>query len=81
MTIEELENGVKLSEKIKVLENELINWKIATKIKNTLLYINVGNGNKQEVQTEYIDFDVLKTLTISRIEKELNELKQQFENL
>lgn len=25
MTIEELENGVKLSEKIKVLENELIN--------------------------------------------------------
>jgi hypothetical protein len=34
-----------------------------------------------KIETKYIDFEVLKALTIARIEKELNELKQQFENL
>lgn len=83
MTTEQLENGAKLAEQIGALEAQLEGWKRATRFTyaQITLYSKGDDRSFDKMKTAYIDFDVLKTLTIARIEKELNELKQQFESL
>lgn len=83
MTTEQLENGAKLAEQIGALEAQLEGWKRATRFtyEQITLYSKGDGRSFDKMKTAYIDFDVLKTLTIARIEKELNELKQQFESL
>lgn len=84
MTTEQLQNGAKLAEAIEKLEAQLAGWKAAKRFtyQNTNLYVPEQGGRQlDKIETQYIDFEVLKTLTIARIEKELNELKQQFEKL
>lgn len=83
MTTEQLENGAKLAEQIGALEAQLEGWKRATRFtyERITLYSKDDDRSFDKMKTAYIDFDVLKTLTIARIEKELNELKQQFESL
>lgn len=83
MTNEQLQNGAKLAEKIGALEAQLEGWKRATRFtyENVTLYSKGDNQSFDRIKTSYIDFDVMKTLTIARIEKELNELKTEFENL
>lgn len=84
MTNEQLQNGAKLAEQIAKLEAQLQGWELANRFtyQFTNLYVSERGGMQlDKIETKYIDFEVLKTLTIARIEKELNELKQQFENL
>lgn len=83
MTTEQLENGAKLAEQIGALEAQLEGWKRATRFtyEQITLYSKGDGRSFDKMKTAYIDFDVLKTLIIARIEKELNELKQQFESL
>lgn len=83
MTNEQLQNGAKLAEKIGALELQLEGWKRATRFTydNVTLYSKGDNLSFDKIKTSYIDFDVMKTLAIARIEKELNELKTEFENL
>lgn len=83
MTYEKLQNGVKLAEQIEELEVQLLGWKTAERFSHrcTNLYDPKDMRQLDKIETKYIDFEVLKALTIARIEKELNELKQQFENL
>lgn len=83
MTNEQLQNGAKLAEKIGALEAQLEGWKRATRFtyENITLYCKGDDRSFDKIKTSYIDFDVMKTLTIARIEKELNELKTEFENL
>lgn len=83
MTNEQLQNGAKLAEKIGALEAQLEGWKRATHFmyENVTLYSKGDDRSFDKIKTSYIDFDVMKTLTIARIEKELNELKTEFENL
>ena len=83
MTTEQLENGAKLAEQIGALEEQLEGWKRAARFtyERITLYSEGDDRSSDKMKTAYIDFDALKTLTIARIEKELNELKQQFESL
>lgn len=84
MTNEQLQNGAKLAEQIEKLEAQLQGWQLANRFTYQCinLYVSERGGMQlDKIETKYIDFEVLKTLTIARIEKELNELKQQFENL
>lgn len=81
MTNEQLQKGSKLSLRIKDLERELNVWSVAKSINDEKIRVNVGDGRKMVVYTSFIDFDVLKTATISTIEKELNQLRSEFENL
>lgn len=81
MTNEQLQKGSKLSLRIKDLERELNVWSVAKSINDEKIRMNVGDGRKMVVYTSFIDFDVLKTATISTIEKELNQLRSEFENL
>jgi len=84
MTTEQLQDGKKLAEQIEHLETQLAGWKAAERF--TYQYINLyvpSQGGRQldKIETQYVDFEVVKAITIARIEKELNELKQQFEIL
>lgn len=83
MTNEQLQNGAKLAEKIGALEAQLEGWKRAIRFTYdyVTLYSKGDDRSFDKIKTSYIDFDVMKTLTIARIEKELNELKTEFENL
>lgn len=83
MTDEQLQYGAKLAEQIGELEAQLVGWKRATRFtyENVTLYSKGDARNFDKIKTAYIDFEVLKTLTIARIEKELNELKVKFESL
>jgi len=83
MTNEQLKNGAKLAEQIGALEAQLDGWKRATRFTydNVTLYSKGDNQSFDKIKTSYIDFEVMKTLTIARIEKELSELKTKFENL
>lgn len=85
MTNEQLENGTKLAEQIGALEAQLAGWKYSTGFyyQTITLSANVeGNARTlDKINPAYIDFEVLKTLTIARIEKELNELKTEFGKL
>lgn len=83
MTNEQLQNGAKLAEQIGVLEAQLEGWKRATRFtyENITLYSKGDDRSFDKIKAAYIDFEVLKTLTIARIEKELNELKTEFEKI
>lgn len=85
MTNEQLNNGKVLAENIEKLEAQLAGWEYSTgfSYQTTTLSANVNGNNRtlDKLETKYIDFEVLKTLTISRIKKELNELKTEFEKL
>lgn len=83
MTNEQLQNGAKLAEKIGALEAQLEGWKRAIRFPYdyVTLYSKGDDRSFDKIKTSYIDFDVMKTLAIARIEKELNELKIEFENL
>lgn len=83
MTNEQLKNGARLAEQIGALEAQLNGWKRATRFTydNVTLYSKGDNQSFDRIKTSYIDFEVMKTLAIARIEKELSELKTKFENL
>lgn len=85
MTNEQLENGKKLAEEIKKMEAQLAGWKYSTGFHYQTITLSANvEGNARtfdKMNPAYIDFEVLKTLAIARIEKELNELKTEFEKL
>lgn len=83
MTNEQLRNGARLAEQIGALEAQLEGWKCATRFmyENVTLYCKEDGRVFDKIKASYIDFDVMKTLTIARIEKELNKLKTEFEKL
>jgi hypothetical protein len=86
MNNEQLELGKKLSSEIKLLEDELGKWQ-----KSQAFYGNIGiktlidTGTADyctfSVKSNFIDFKIVKTLTISKIEEKLTDLKTKFENL
>lgn len=82
MTNEQLQNGAKLAEQIATLEAQLLGWKTAKRFyyKTISLYSETGKCY-DKINPDYVDFEVVKTLTIARIEKELSKLKTEFENL
>lgn len=85
MTNEQLQDGKKLAEEIEKLEAQLAGWKYSTGFyyQTITLSANVEGYARtlDKITPAYIDFEVLKTSTIARIEKELNELKTEFEKL
>lgn len=80
MTNEQLQNGIRMAEEIKYLEKQLERWNEAIRFSNSSISL-FDSKCRVEVETKYIDFDVVKALAISKIEKRLKEVKEQFENL
>ena len=81
MTREQLFKGVELSKEISNLEEQLSTWKRANRFSDNEARLIDDKGYRCTTTTIYVDFNVLKTLTISNIEKKLNELKDEFQKL
>jgi len=87
MTEKQLIEGKNLIDKIKKLEKRIEVWNKSTGIDCLVLLYPKENYSYQSETCEdnnvsgYIDFDIIKTLVLSNMNKRLNELKEQFQNL
>lgn len=83
MNSEKLEQAIDLHNKIEQLEKRLNIWEKSQKITSVnIVYLNIHDGfNNENLSSEYINFEVLKALTIDSIKKELTQLKSEYENL
>lgn len=87
MTEKQLKDGQNLIDKINRLEKRIAAWNKSTKIHHIVLS-NPSERCSYQFETyeddnisAYIDFDVVKTLALSNMNKRLDELKEQFQNL
>ena len=87
MTEQQLKDGQNLIDKIRTLEKRIEAWNKSTKIHHIVLS-NPSERCSYQIETyedhnisAYIDFDVIKALVLSNMNKRLNELKEQFQNL
>lgn len=87
MTEEQLTEGKNLINKIKSLEKRIEIWNKSTRVDHLVLFYPSERYSGQSETYEdyntsaYIDFDIIKTLVLSNMNKRLNELKEQFQNL
>lgn len=81
MNIEQLDKGRELIVEISVLENEVKQWGFSEKFGEDSVYTINGKNNKQCVSLKYVDFNIVKTLTLSTLQKKLTELQKQFDEL
>lgn len=79
MNKEQLQAGKALSSKIDGLKEQLDFWKQAKDL--SVVQLKDLSGYGKQVNVYYIDFKVLKTLTISEIENALTALEKEFTNL
>lgn len=83
MNTDQLNVGKELHEKIESCKSQLSRWRNAVSLTSTVELKTVLNGNSRTdyATSKYINFDVLKTLTIDAIQKELNKLEDEFNKL
>ena len=86
MKIENLEKGNDLKKKIENIENQIQKWEGAKSIYNISLSKSVNswdtkNQDFNHIETYPIDFEVLKTLALKKLNDKLSDLKKEFENL
>lgn len=83
MDNEKLKKGIALHDQIKELERILNIWEKAQCISTiNITFTNIHDGiSTENLKPNYIDFEVLKTLTINSIKKHLWELKNEYSNL
>lgn len=83
MNTDQLNVGKELHEKIESCKSQLSRWRNAVSLTSTVELKTVLNGNNRTdyATSKYINFDVLKTLTIDAIKKELNKLEDEFNKL
>lgn len=80
MTEERLKKANELLERIKEYQKEINFWEKAIRFRGDEVALRSDNIG-YEVKTKYIDFEVMKTLTLSRLKKELEVLETEFKNL
>lgn len=80
MTKEKLKKANELSENIKMYQKEIKSWEMA----NGLRYREISlrsDDTSYEVKTNFINFEVVKALTLDRLKKDLDALETEFKNL
>lgn len=80
MTEERLKKANELSENIKMYQKEIASWKMAVCFRNKEVSLR-SDDMGYEVRTGFIDFEVVKTLTLARLKKDLEVLEEEFKNL
>lgn len=85
MKKENLEPAIKLANKIKNLEEQIAGLGKAIKLNGDVDFYAIrsdGNGcYYPKIDCRFFNFNVMKTLALEEMEKELTELKRQFEAL
>lgn len=78
MTQETLKRAIELLRNIDNLKDQRNKWFNT----NGLYSVRLKDGNAYTpAQTNYIDFEVLKTLVLAKINKELEQLQKEFDSL
>lgn len=80
MTEERLKKANELLERIKKYQKEIDSWKMAVRFRNQEVSLR-SDVMGYDVHTEFIDFEVVKTLTLARLKKDLESLETEFKNL
>lgn len=81
MTDERLAKAITLKKTIEQLEDQLTKWDQAEKFKEDTIAIWRPNIGRANVDVSFIDFDVMRTLVISKVNKMLEEVKKEYKNL
>lgn len=84
MTDEQLKQGQKLSETIDGLRRRISKWEKADKVQSLTIHYPTDyptGGNDYTDSGFYVNFDVLKTLTLQAMRTELEKLEKEYEEL
>lgn len=81
MTDERLAKAITLKKRIEQLEDQLTKWNQTEKFKEDAIAIWCSSIGRANVDVSFIDFDVMKTLVISKVNKMLEEVKEEYKNL
>jgi chaperonin cofactor prefoldin len=80
MTEERLKKANELLERIKEYQKEIASWEMAVRFRNKEVSLR-SDDTGYEVRTGFIDFEVVKTLALARLKKDLEVLETEFKNL
>ena len=61
-------------------QKEIKSWEMANSFIGRILSLR-SDDMSYEVRTGFIDFEVVKTLTLARLKKDLEVLEEEFKNL
>jgi len=84
MTTEQLLKGEELKHQINIRKIQLEKWVNSKKFWEKTVRLDTKETNNAiipDVNVNYIDFDVVKAIAVSRLEKELNDLELEFSRL
>lgn len=81
MNDKQLEKGTELKAKIDLLKDEHKSWTDSTQFYSVVIKISHENSGYLTVSTDYVNFKVLRTMTLMAIEEELTKLKYEYEQL
>lgn len=81
MKPDQLIRANQISEKLEVLNKELDRWKNATRFSGRIELLNGKANRYEDAKSDFVQFDVVKALTVSVIEKQINELNEEFSRL
>lgn len=79
MTEEKVKEGQRLLDKLDKLRKEKDNWERTISISELRLKLSVAGSVR--VDESFINYDDLKLLVISKIQRRIDEVQQQFNNL
>lgn len=78
MEREQIKKGIDLIDKINKLEKELAIWEECEKFSEIVIS---SKERRYEVSTFWVDFDVVKSITICELKKKLKKLNDEFKAL
>lgn len=80
MNKDQLTQGKALNEKIESIKTQIGYWEKTSRISSISLYVD-GYNTAQNPNLDYVNFEVLRTLTIDALKKDLALLEEQFNKL
>ena len=84
MTDEQLTRGKVLSDEIKELKNRIYKWKNADSVQSLTIHYPTdypAGGNNYTDRGEYVNWEVLRTLTLQSMNNRLQELEKEYAEL
>lgn len=76
MTEERLKKASELLERIKEYQKEIASWEMAVRFRNKEVQLK-SDYMGYEVRTGFIDFEVVKTLTLARLKKRPRSIRNR----
>lgn len=81
MNLETLHRANDLVAQIERLETQKLGWSRAERFQNQCVTMRTNTNQTVNLYAEHIDLDVLRSITIASIDKQLKPLKDELETL